>query len=360
MSEIEPYEERDDEPKWAGDPKQMGFLDHLEELRWTLLKPLVVFVAAFFASMVFIKDVKDILLSPLESNYSHLTEAERAVVFAGLTTMNVTGVFVAMLLIGIIIGLMAASPVIIYYAGKFLAPALTVREKKILVPGSFAVLILFLLGCTFGYFFLLPRTIMAVIWFNNLLGFQLLWTTSNYFGFLTFTILGLGLAFQMPLAIVVLVSVGVVTPQQLRTYRRYIVLSIVITAAILTPPEPITQLALAIPLWVLYEVAILVSVFLKKKVDEKEKAEFSNYEVVDPQGYDKSDEYHSDYDYDQDHDPDHDLGDDHGGGPHHLESTSSEEDDGSESDRVSEDQDAGYDSESDDESDIDEDRKRDE
>ena len=136
---------------------------------------------------------------------------------------------------------------------------------------------------------------MAVIWFNNLLGFQLLWTTSNYFGFLTFTILGLGLAFQMPLAIVVLVSVGVVTPQQLRTYRRYIVLSIVITAAILTPPEPITQLALAIPLWVLYEVAILVSVFLKKKGDEKEKAEFSDYEVVDPQGYDNSDEYHPEF-----------------------------------------------------------------
>lgn len=154
MSEIEPYEEEDDEPKWAGDPKQMGFLDHLEELRWTLLKPLVVFVGAFFASMIFITDVKDILLSPLESNYSHLTEAERAVVFAGLTTMNVTGVFVAMLLIGIIIGLMVASPVIIYYVGRFLAPALTVREKKILVPGSFAVLILFLLGCAFGYFFL--------------------------------------------------------------------------------------------------------------------------------------------------------------------------------------------------------------
>ena len=201
---------------------------------------------------------------------------------------------------------------------------------------------------------------MAVIWFNNLLGFQLLWTTSNYFGFLTFTILGLGLAFQMPLAIVVLVSVGVVTPQQLRAYRRYIVLSIVITAAILTPPEPITQLALAIPLWVLYEVAILVSVFLKKKGDEKEKAEFSDYEVVDPQGYDNSDEYHSDYDYDYDHDPDHDLGDDHGGDPHHVESTSSVEDDGSENDGASEDQDTEYDSESDDESDIDEDRKRDE
>lgn len=303
MSEIEPYEEEEDEgPEWAGDPKQMGFLDHLEELRWTLLKPLAVFVVAFFAAMIFIVDVKDILLAPLESNYSHLTEAERMVVFSGLTTYNITGVFMAMLLIGIIIGLMVASPVIIYYVGKFLAPALTVREKKILIPGSIAVLILFLLGCSFGYFFLLPRTITAVIWFNQLLGFQLLWTTSNYFGFLTFTILGLGLAFQMPLAIVILVSVGVVTPQQLRTYRRYIVLGIVIVAAILTPPEPVTQLALAIPLWVLYEVAILVSVFLKKKNDDKEKAEFSDYEVVDPPSGKQKEDYSHDDDYDFDHD----------------------------------------------------------
>ncbi len=270
MSDIEPYDdEEDDGPDWAGDPKHMGFLDHLEELRWSILRPLVIFLLAFVASMIFIVDVKDILLAPLYANYSHLTEEELKVVFPGLTTYNVTGVFMAMLLIGIIIGLMVASPFIVYYMGRFLAPALTVREKKILIPGSFAVLALFITGCCFGYYILLPRTITAVIWFNQLLGFQLLWTTSNYFGFLTFTILGLGIAFQMPLAIVVLVSIGVVTPQQLRDYRRYIVLSIVVLAAILTPPEPVTQLALAGPLWLLYEVAIIVSVFLKKKQDKK-------------------------------------------------------------------------------------------
>jgi len=272
MSDIEPYNEDDDEPEWGGDPKQMGFLDHLEELRWTIIKPLAVFVIAFIGSMIRIVDVKNILLAPLEANYSHLTEAERLLVFAGLTTYNVTGVFMAMLLIGVIIGLMIASPVIVYYLGKFLGPALTKREKKILIPGSFAVFFLFLLGCAFGYYFLLPRTIAAVIWFNQLLGFQLLWTTSNYFGFLTFTILGLGIAFQMPLAIVVLVSIGVVTPDQLRKYRRYIILSIVVLAAILTPPEPVTQIALAGPLWILYEVAIIVSAFLMKKKDEDEEA----------------------------------------------------------------------------------------
>ena len=247
----------------------MGFLDHLEELRWSIIKPLAIFLTAFITSMVFIVEVKDLLLAPLKANYSHLTEAEQMRVFGGLVTYNITGVFMAMLLIGVIIGLMVASPFIVYYVGKFLAPALTKREKKILIPGSFAVLFLFLLGCSFGYYILLPRTITAVMWFNQLLGFQMLWTTSNYFSFLTFTILGLGIAFQMPLAIIVLVQIGVVTPDQLRQYRRYIVLTIVILAAILTPPEPVTQIALAGPLWILYEVAIVVSAFLKKKHDSK-------------------------------------------------------------------------------------------
>jgi sec-independent protein translocase protein TatC len=270
MSDIEPYnEDDDDEPEWASDPKQMGFLDHLEELRWSIIKPLAIFLTAFITSMIFIVEVKDLLLAPLKANYSHLTEAEQMRVFGGLVTYNITGVFMAMLLIGVIIGLMVASPFIVYYVGKFLAPALTKREKKILIPGSFAVLFLFLLGCSFGYYILLPRTITAVMWFNQLLGFQMLWTTSNYFSFLTFTILGLGIAFQMPLAIIVLVQIGVVTPDQLRQYRRYIVLTIVILAAILTPPEPVTQIALAGPLWILYEVAIVVSAFLKKKHDSK-------------------------------------------------------------------------------------------
>jgi|TARA_B110000495_G_scaffold190983_1_gene193674 sec-independent protein translocase protein TatC len=270
MTDIEPYnEDDDDEPEWASDPKQMGFLDHLEELRWSIIKPLAIFLTAFITSMVFIVEVKDLLLAPLKANYSHLTEAEQMRVFGGLVTYNITGVFMAMLLIGVIIGLMVASPFIVYYVGKFLAPALTKREKKILIPGSFAVLFLFLLGCSFGYYILLPRTITAVMWFNQLLGFQMLWTTSNYFSFLTFTILGLGIAFQMPLAIIVLVQIGVVTPDQLRQYRRYIVLTIVILAAILTPPEPVTQIALAGPLWILYEVAIVVSAFLKKKHDSK-------------------------------------------------------------------------------------------
>ena len=172
MSEIEPFHEADDDaPEWAEDPKHMGFLEHLEELRWSLLKPIGAFTIAFVASMIFIVDVKDILLAPLEANYSHLSEAERMVVFGGLTTYNVTGVFIAMLLIGVIIGLMVASPFFIYYLGLS-GSGLNGTGKEDSCSRFIICPLLFLLGCTFGYYILLPRTITAVIWFNQLLGFQ--------------------------------------------------------------------------------------------------------------------------------------------------------------------------------------------
>ncbi len=275
MSEIEPYHD-DDEPQWASDPKQMGFLDHLEELRWTLLKPLILFFAGFITAMVRIVDVKDFLVGPLYAVYESRPEAEKDLVLGGLVSYDVTGVFIAMLMMGLISGLIVASPVFIYYIGKFLAPALTKRERRILVPGSFAVLFLFLAGAAFGYYFLLPRTIEAVLWVNDLLGLIQLWSVSSYLGYLSFTILGLGIAFQMPLLIVILVTVGIVTPAQLRKYRRYFILGIIVLAAILTPPEPITQIALAGPLLILYEISIIVSIFLKKKHDAKVEAEWAD------------------------------------------------------------------------------------
>ena len=105
-------------------------------------------------------------LAPLAANYSHLSEAERMVVFGGLTTYNVTGVFMAMLLIGVIIGLMVASPFFILPRSLF-GSGLNGAGKEDFIPGSFSVLFLFLLGRAFGYYILLPRTITAVIWFNQ-------------------------------------------------------------------------------------------------------------------------------------------------------------------------------------------------
>ena len=273
MNEIVPQDpanedDSSDEDEFE-DPKKMGFLDHLEELRWSLLKPLVVFMIAFALSMVFIKDVKDVLLYPLLGT---ATDAERAA-FEGLATRNVTGVYSAMLQIGLIIGVGVASPFLVYYLGKFLSPALTRREKRVLIPGSLGVLALFLLGCSFSFFLLLPKAIEVTTAFNEMMGFQMIWAPDSYFEFITWIILGMGIAFQFPLITLVLVYLEVVSLEKLRSMRRVFILAFFIIAAILTPPDPVTQTMMAIPMILLYELSLIIGKFLLRKRRAGQRAE---------------------------------------------------------------------------------------
>lgn len=272
MSELVPQnsQEPDDEDstEWADDPKKMGFLDHLEELRWTLIKPLIVFVITFVVVMVFIRDVKDVLMYPLAQN---LTE-DKLAAFDGLATRNMTGVYSAMLHIGLIVGTAVTSPFIVYYLGKFLAPALTKKERRVLLPGSVGVLVLFLLGCSFSFFLLLPKAIGITMAFNEMMGFVIIWSPESYFGFITWIVIGMGLTFQFPLAAVVLVYLDIVSVQKLRSMRRLFILIFFIVAALLTPPDPVTQTMMAVPMIVLYELAIWVAAIVVRKRDEKAEA----------------------------------------------------------------------------------------
>ncbi len=276
MSEIVPKEpvdptERDPEDEFE-DPKKMGFLDHLEELRWSLIKPLIVFLIAFAISMVFIKDVKDLLMYPLLETQ---TEAQRAT-FDGLATRNLTGVYSAMLQIGMIIGVGAASPFFVYYVGRFLAPALTRREKRLLIPGAMGVLFLFLLGCSFSFFLLLPKAIEVTTKFNEMMGFQMIWSPDSYFSFITWIILGMGMAFQFPLVAIALVYLDIITLEKLRSQRRILILVFFIVAAVLTPPDPVTQTMMAVPMWLLYELSLVIAAFVMKRkrarIDAEENA----------------------------------------------------------------------------------------
>jgi len=243
------------EPEWAGDPMRMGFLDHLEELRWTLLKPLAVLVASFVLSMVFIQDVKHLLLYPLEANYS----LEQMQAFSGLATRNPTGVFTAMLHIGLLVGITVASPVFLFYLAKFLAPALTRKEKKLLLPGSLSAFLLFLLGCAFSFFLLIPKAIEVTIAFNRMMGFQIIWSPDSYFGFITWIVLGMGVSFQFPLVAVALVYLEVVSIERLRSLRRVMYVAFFIIAALLTPPDPVTQVMMSVPMILLFEIALVVA-----------------------------------------------------------------------------------------------------
>ncbi|MBK1878613.1 twin-arginine translocase subunit TatC [Pelagicoccus mobilis] len=259
----------DEDMDWADDPKKMGFLDHVEELRWTLIKPLAVLFVTFVLTIVFIQHVKDVLMFPLNQNYS----PEQMEVFNGLATRNPTGVFTAMLHIGLLTGITVASPVFLFYIGKFLSPALTKKEKKLLLPGCFSAFCLFLMGCSFAFFLLLPKAIEVTMAFNKMMDFQIIWSPDSYFGFITWIVIGMGVSFQFPLIAVVLVYLDVVSLEKLRSLRRICIISFFILAAVLTPPDPVTQVMMALPMIVLYEVSLIVAGVLLRKRKAHEEAD---------------------------------------------------------------------------------------
>lgn len=259
----------EEEHDWADDPKKMGFLDHLEELRWTLLKPLAVFFIAFVVTIIFIQDVKEVLLFPLNENYT----PEQMNTFEGLATRNPTGVFTAMLHIGLLVGVTVSSPVFLFFLAKFLAPALTKKEKRLLLPGSLSAFCLFLMGAAFAFFLLIPKAIEVTIGFNRMMGFQIIWSPDSYFGFITWIVVGMGASFQFPLVAVVLVYLDVVSLEKLRSLRRVFIVVFFIVAAVLTPPDPVTQIMMALPMILLYEISLIVARVIVRKRREKEELE---------------------------------------------------------------------------------------
>jgi len=305
MSDITPRDPEDHEPfvesdetEWGGDPKKMGFLDHLEELRWTLLKPLAVFMITFLVVMIFVKDVSEILTYPLTQTEGLLMEGGAVVGgdsedgnsgFRGLATRNPMGVYTAMLQIGLIFGICTSFPVVLYYGAKFIAPALTKKEKALLLPSSVGVFVLFLLGSSFSFFFLLPKTIAITIWFNRWLGWELIWTPDSYFSFMTWLVIGMGVAFEFPLVLVILVYLRILTVEQLRNSRRIAILVFVIAAAFLTPPDPFTQVMVAGPMILLYEISIWVCRIVEKRKAKADEEFFKDDDDDDPYG--DKDEY---------------------------------------------------------------------
>jgi len=243
---------------------EMPFLDHLEELRWRLIKALAavaITVALAFAVLAQF-DVIGILARPIlpllhghKLIYTHPTDS-----FSIYMTMS------------IILGLLTASPVVVYQAWAFLAPALHRHERRMVVPVAIGAALLFAAGVALSYFGVMP---LALTW---LLAFQ---TASmepmisglEYFDFLFTMSLAFGLCFELPIVILVLTALGLVTPAFLRTYRRHAVVLCVFVGAFLTPGDLVmTTLAMAIPLYLLYELSILLSSIVYRRRQRREAA----------------------------------------------------------------------------------------
>ena len=228
---------------------RMSFFEHLEVLRWVLLKSLLAFTLGCAIVGVFLPQIADILAWPLmRMNDSHPG------VLKGLVTNTPMGVFVVLIQVCGLGGTALALPFILYFTIGFVAPALTVQERRVLWPGCIASFLLFVAGALFAYFLLLPTSLTVAAKLNGLLGFELIWSASRYYGLVLGMLIGVGLSCEFPLVVLLLISLDIVSTARLRALRRTVLVIALLAAALITPTgDPLTLVLLAAPLYGLYE-----------------------------------------------------------------------------------------------------------
>ncbi|MCD6374312.1 MAG: twin-arginine translocase subunit TatC [Caldisericaceae bacterium] len=233
---------------------EMPFLDHLEELRWRIIKSLIAVVIFTIISFAFSDQILDFLLLTTK-NLKHQLQ---------LQVLKVQTVFIIKLELALIAGIMLSLPVIFYQIWAFVAPGLLENERKYVVPVITFATISFIVGAAFAFFVIIP---FALDFFLSLVPENVKNNIALdfYFGFVARIVLVFGIVFELPVVSLLLTKLGLLTPQFLRKYRRYAIVVIFVLAAILTPPDPTTQIMLAVPLLLLFEVSIWISYFFAKK-----------------------------------------------------------------------------------------------
>lgn len=250
----------------------MSFLQHLEELRWRLVKSAVAIVIC--ATVLFWYQewiMENIFLIILDNNFiSFRLMCEWFGICSSPTpvemqSMNVSGQFSYALWTSILGGIVVASPFIFYQLWAFIRPALKVTEKSAMGGLVFYISLLFLLGIMFGYFVVTPMTIQFFGNYRISDQIQNIFTIDSYMGMILSTIFYTGLFFLLPVASYLMAKLGVITADFLRKYRKHAFVGVLILAAIITPPDLISQVIVAIPISLLYEIGILTASRVEKK-----------------------------------------------------------------------------------------------
>lgn len=262
------------------DPASMGLLDHLNELRSRLTKSVIFAAIGFGACWAFVDPLFNILTAPL-------LEALPAGTHAQYTTLPEA--FFARMFIAFIAGLFAVSPAIFYQVWAFVAPGLYDEEKKYIVPIAFVSAVFFVGGALFCYYIVFPFA------FNFFLSFSTpeIEVTPKISDYLSFTIkllFAFGIIFEMPIFTLFLARLGIISAKVMRKGRKYAIVGIFILAAILTPPDVVSQLLMACPMLALYEISILVAVIFGKGPKKEESSEEKDASKNDDQNIQNQEE----------------------------------------------------------------------
>lgn len=238
----------------------MSFLDHLEELRWRILKGLIgvglgIVVAFIFADFF----IQQFILGPARADFFMYQIMPLNAVDLSLISRRLPGQFFTYWGTLIIIGGIIGSPILFYQLWAFIEPALGSGKKLKTVLNALFINFFFLLGISFGYFILVP---FAVQFFTQFIIDPVIsneFDINEYFTSVALWTLSCGILFQIPVVSYFLSKVGIVTPEGMRMYRRHAIVGALVLSAVLTPPDPVSQLMIALPLVLLYQFSILLS-----------------------------------------------------------------------------------------------------
>jgi sec-independent protein translocase protein TatC len=231
------------------------FLSHLIELRTRLVRSLIAFAIACVPTLYFSSELYDLLAYPLMRS---LPEGSRMIATGVITP------FLIPMKIAFMAAFVAVIPYILYQAWAFVAPGLYSHEKRLVLPLVVSSTILFVAGMLFCYFIVFGKVFAFISSFAPK-SISVAPDIEAYFNFVLGMFLAFGLAFEVPVVVVVLVLAGLVTVEQLREWRGYVIVAIFIVAAVVTPPDVVSQIALALPMCLLYEAGIIVGQMVQKR-----------------------------------------------------------------------------------------------
>ena len=230
------------------DDEGMSFLDHLEELRWRLIKSLIGVVLVGIVGYIFSDQILEFLIFPARNLTSGFD----------LQILKVPDMLMVKIKVGVFTGIIGALPVITYQLWKFIAPGLLPHEKQYVPTTVIVITFCFLLGGAFGYFAILPVALEFLTGLG-LTNIQNNFALDAYVSFVTRIIFITGLIFELPVLSFFLTKIGILTPAVLRHIRKYAVVLTFVLAAFLTPPDPASMVLMGIPILLLYEISIFVS-----------------------------------------------------------------------------------------------------
>ena len=320
MPATEPEEDYSYQEEYEGGPSKT-FLEHLEDLRWVLMKCVIAVGLAFTACLLASPYLVKVLTYPLEkANIHRVSDSSQVTLMIGtnrlgsfnvetnhplatgpetvlqivpievgtnhvlalqpvtnqatsasawginLVNLGPASAFFLAFQMAIYGGLALASPFLFYFIGQFVFPALRLNEKKYSYWGLGIGIGLFITGVSFCYFILMPLALKASVQYSEWMGFQAeTWRAEEYMSFVSKFLLGMGLGFELPVVLLVLVKIGVLDYKKLAGFRRYMIVLNLILGAVLTTPEPITQIAMAIPLQILYEISVWIAWYWERQ-----------------------------------------------------------------------------------------------